>query len=480
MPSPMSRPTRVAAFPRALAAGPFPAAGVAFLIALLTLLTAMALPVGAVQAPAPAAPTVEGVRNTPVVRAVTAASPAVVNITSTVIQGARQASPLEQFFGDFGLSPFGFPGRRPQQRRRESLGTGVIVDGARGLVLTNAHVVQGGTDIQVRLMDGREFTATLRGAEPDFDIAVLQLEGAGNLPALPMGDSEGVVPGETVIAIGNPYGFSHTVTTGVVSAVGRSIRGENGLFTDLIQTDAAINPGNSGGPLVNLEGGLIGINTAIYAKGWGLGFAIPINKARRVMEGILAERHAAPLWLGLQAMDISQSVAAEMSLPSRRGIMVTGVYGGTPADRAGVELGDVITAINGAAINDRRDYLNLLRNQLEGQPLTLEVRGYESGETRRVRLTPVTFDDKAALALLEKRWGMTVRERGGRVTVDKVEKNGPASFMRRGDEILALGGQAIEGVAGLVEAFRSERLSSQVMLVVRRDGQKYYARLTLD
>ena len=176
-------------------------------------------------------------RRTPVVRAVAKASPAVVNITSTGVEG-RRYSPLEEFFG-------GFDGM-PAQRKRVSLGSGVIVDGTRALVLTNAHVVQGGTDIVVRLNDGREFKATLRGADSDFDIAVLKLEGAKNLPELPLGDSSDIMPGETVIAIGNPFGFRHTVTTGVVSAVGRSIHSDSGLYTDLIQTDAAINPGNSG------------------------------------------------------------------------------------------------------------------------------------------------------------------------------------------------------------------------------------------
>lgn len=430
-------------------------------------------------APARAVPLVQGVRNTPVVRAVTAASPAVVNITSTVVEGVRQPSPLEQFFGDFGMPGLRMPGRR-QARKRDSLGTGVIVDGRRGLVLTNAHVVQGGTDIQVRLMDGREFKAVLRGAEPDFDIAVLELQGAGDLPALPMGDSDSVVPGETVIAIGNPYGFSHTVTTGVVSALGRSIRGESGVFTDLIQTDAAINPGNSGGPLLNLEGGLIGINTAIYGKGWGIGFAIPVNKARRVMDGILADRHVAPLWLGLQTMDINQRIAAEMGLSRRRGIMVTGVYRDTPAAAAGIELGDVIFSVNGAAIHDHRDYLNLLRNQLEGRPLSLEILASETGRSRRVQVTPATFDEATALGLLEKRWGMTVRDRGKGVSVTGVQSGGPASFLRKGDRILGVSGKEVASVSELVEAFRSERLSSRVILVVRRDNQNYYARLTLD
>ncbi len=411
------------------------------------------------------------VRNTPVVKVVNMASPAVVNITSTSVQG-RPLSPLEQFFGDFGM--------QPRQRKRASLGSGVIVDGKKALVLTNSHVVQSGTDIQVRLKDGREFTAKLRGADPDFDLAVLELEGAKNLPSLPMGDSADVNPGETVIAIGNPYGFSHTVTTGVVSALGRTIRSEGGVFTDLIQTDAAINPGNSGGPLINLDGSLIGINTAIYGKGWGLGFAIPINKARQVMQRILEGRAASPLWLGLQADDIDQRLAMEFGLASMRGIVVSGVYKNTPAARAGIEPGDVLLSVNGTDIKSRRDYLFLLRNQLEGTALTLEVAGlHEPDRIRRITLTPEVFTDKMALDVLERRWGLVVKKSRGRLVIDRVEEQGPARFLRKGDVLRGVSGYEADSLETLAAIFREERLSNSVLLFIERQGRGYYARLQI-
>lgn len=411
------------------------------------------------------------VRNTPVVRVVNQASAAVVNITSTSVQG-RSLSPLEQFFGDFGM-------RIPQrQRKRVSLGSGVIVDGRKGLVLTNSHVVQSGTDIQVRLKDGREFKARLRGADPDFDLAVLELEGAKTLPSLSMGDSSDVLPGETVIAIGNPYGFSHTVTTGVVSALGRTIRSESGVFTDLIQTDAAINPGNSGGPLINLDGSLIGINTAIYGKGWGLGFAIPINKARQVMQRLLEGRAASPLWLGLQAEDMDQRLAMEFGLPAMHGIVVSGIYKNSPAARAGLEPGDILLAINGSEIKSRRDYLYLLRNQLEGTKLTLEVAGLHAPDkVRRITITPQVFTDKMALDVLEKRWGFTVKESRRGLVVDTVEARGPASFLRRGDMLRGVSGVEVSDAQSLAAAFREERLSGSVLLLIERQGRGYYARL---
>ncbi len=411
------------------------------------------------------------VRQTPVVRVVNAASPAVVNITCTFVRG-RPVSPLEQFFGDFGM-----PSR---QRRRTSLGSGVIVDGKKALVLTNSHVVQNGTDIQVRLNDGREFKARLRGADPDFDLAVLELEGARNLPELPLGDSADVQPGETVIAIGNPFGFTHTVTTGVVSALNRSIQTDNGLFTDLIQTDAAINPGNSGGPLINLDGGLIGINTAVYGKGWGIGFAIPVNKARLIMTSLLDGRRPAPLWLGLQAREVDTRTAMELGLNRSAGLVVTGVYKGTPAAKSGIEPGDVITAVNGRYMASRREYLDLLRNQAEGSTLTLEVVTMASGHEKSSRLSikPQAFSDRQALDIMQRRWGFSVRERGG-VMIDSVDREGPARALRRGDYLRGVSGVEVNSMESVAAAFRSERLSYSVLLLIERQGRGYYLRLQL-
>ena len=424
---------------------------------------------------APSSPqALSDVRTTPVVRVVKSASPAVVNITSTSVQGGRALSPLEQFFGDFGMP------RRA--RKRVSLGSGVIVDGKRALVLTNSHVVQSGTDIQVRLNDGREFKARLRGADPDFDLAVLELEGARSLPSLPMGDSTDVQPGETVIAIGNPFGFTHTVTTGVVSALGRTIRSEGGIFTDLIQTDAAINPGNSGGPLINLDGSLIGINTAVYGKGWGIGFAIPINKARLVMDRLLDGRRPSPLWLGIQASDIDQRLAMEFGLMRPRGIVVSGIYQKTPAAGAGLEPGDVILSVNGTPITSRREFLHLLRNQVEGTTLTLEVQNLQTPDrTRQVQLVPQVFTDERALQIMERRWGFTVRRhRGSGVVLDTVDRHGPASFLRKGDILLGVSGAEVDSVPALAALFREERLSNSVLLLIERGGRAYYARLQME
>lgn len=378
-----------------------------------------------------AAPAPESPRMTPVVRAVQSVAPAVVNITSTHVIEGRRSSPLERFFGPgFGPGFPGFddfPGAEPRRQKRVSLGSGVIVDGQKGLVLTNAHVIAGGDEVMVHLLDGREFPAEVKGADPDFDIAVLEIKEARNLPAVRLGDSGDILPGETVIAIGNPFGFNHTVTTGVVSALGRTIRNEGGVFTDLIQTDAAINPGNSGGPLLNIEGGLIGINTAVDARAEGIGFAIPINKARRVMEDLMGRGRVAPLWLGIAAEDLDSRMAMALGQRETRGVLVSAVFEGTPAARAGIAPGDIIESINATPVRDRRDYLNVLRNQTGGENLRLALRRGEKSLTLAV--TPSPFDDNRARTLMERRWGLTLGSEESRgLVIQSVRRDGPGRF----------------------------------------------------
>ncbi|MEA3429209.1 MAG: trypsin-like peptidase domain-containing protein, partial [Thermodesulfobacteriota bacterium] len=224
-------------------------------------------------------------RENPVVRAVRKVSPAIVNINSEY-EVRRRVNPFSRFsrdpFFDSFFKDFFDPGFE-QRYKRTSLGSGVIIDGKRGLILTNAHVLAKSTTITVILNDERKFDARIIGADPDSDLAVLRISSKDPLPAVEMGDSNDLMIGETIIAIGNPFGFSNTVTTGVISAVNRSIRAKDAVYHDFIQLDASINPGNSGGALLNINGELIGINTAIYAKAQGIGFAIPINKAKRIV-----------------------------------------------------------------------------------------------------------------------------------------------------------------------------------------------------
>lgn len=404
-------------------------------------------------------------RITPVVRAVSSAAPAVVNITSSHI---GRSSPLELFF-EQGNDPFGELGRKG---KRVSLGSGLIVDGEKGLVLTNAHVLAGGDEIMVHLQDGREYRATIRGIEPDFDIAVLQLKDAPRLPALALGTSSDLMPGETVIAIGNPFGFGHTVTTGVISALDRSIRSPGGMLTELIQTDAAINPGNSGGPLLNIEGTLIGINTAIDARAEGIGFAIPIDKARRVMDGLVSNGRIEPLWLGAIVQNIDQRTARAIGLADVGGAMVTMVEPGTPAEMAGIRPGDVITRINSTNLRDKRDYINTLRNQTAGEQISVDL--IRDGKPVQLELKPAPFDDNAARNLLERRWGFTAQENRGAVRVASVDAKGPAAYLKKGDIIRSVDKTPVSSLENLFSAFRNARMSSRVVLLIERNGRNYY------
>ncbi|MBO4369388.1 MAG: trypsin-like peptidase domain-containing protein, partial [Desulfovibrio sp.] len=376
------------------------------------LLTFFALSPSSEAKPNPGSP-----RYTPVVQVVQKSQAAVVNITCTQIRGQRR-SPLDLFFG----FPQEFRGRPERPQKRVSLGSGVIVDGKEGLVLTNAHVIAESDEIMVHLQDGRSFKASIRGAEPDFDIAILALSQASNLPELPLGDSNDLLPGETVIAIGNPFGFSHTVTTGVVSALGRTISCRSGVLTDLIQTDAAINPGNSGGPLLNLNGELIGINTATDTRAEGIGFAIPVNKVRRVMESLVHAGHVSPYWLGILAEDLDGETAWTLGLEARGGILITAVFEGTPAAKAKIMPGDILFSINGSQINDRHDYVGRMRNQT-GESLTLLL--IRDGKELSLSLTPQAFDDTLASQLMEERWGIAVTKGRHGVVITKTRKGGP-------------------------------------------------------
>ena len=399
-----------------------------------------------------------------------AVAPAVVNITSTLVErrSSRDLTPFDLFFN--------MPGR---DLYSESIGSGIIIDSRRSLVLTNAHVVNGASSISVRLLDGRTFSADVVGAEPDFDIAVLRLKGAGNLPSVAMGDSTDLMPGESVIAIGNPFGFSHTVTTGVISALDRTIEAEDGVFTDLIQTDAAINPGNSGGPLLNVLGELIGINTAIYDKAQGIGFAIPISKARRVVDEILDQGHVSTPWLALIGQNVDPRTARYLRLPSAEGLLVTEVFKGGPASDAGLRPGDVILEMSGNKVSDRDKYLSVLRNHQPHAPVTLKV--WRDGAERTFTLKTADFDDAAAEKLALRRWGLSVKDGKGGAVVTQVRKDSPAAQLglAKGDTITAISGRSIGSSRDFLDSFRRDFLKRQILLQLLRGGRLYQARMAL-
>ena len=350
----------------------------------------------------------DDLRETAVVRAVRKVSPVVVNISSEFevrgrtnpFSGMGLDPSLENFFKDF-FDP-GFE----QRYQRASLGSGVIIDGKRGFVLTNNHVIQKTGVITVVLKDGREFKAQIVGADPESDLAVLRIAAQTPLPDIKMGNSDGLMVGETVFAIGNPFGFSNTVTTGVVSATSRSIRSEDMVYHDFIQTDASINPGNSGGPLLNINGELIGINTAIYAKAQGIGFAIPINKAKRIVADLIKFGEVVQAWIGLTVQGVDQRLAQYLQLKDIKGVLVKKVEGTGPAHTAGIQDGDVIVALGKRNILSESDYQTTMRGFAAGQ--IIDVKIWRRGKTIAIAVPAAVFPEELAMGLAFRLLGINV------------------------------------------------------------------------
>jgi serine protease DegS len=304
--------------------------------------------------------------------AVRQAAPSVVNIFTSKVTIQRQNSLLDdplfrRFFGDRFSS-------EPVEKRQNSLGSGVVIN-KDGYILTNHHVVAQADEIRVVLPDGRELQATVAGADPETDLAVIHTE-EGGLPEITVGDSDSLRVGDVVLAIGNPFGVGQTVTMGIVSATGRSQLGIN-TFENFIQTDAAINPGNSGGALINAYGELVGVNTAIFSKSGGsqgIGFAIPVTLAKGVMNQILQQGRVVRGWLGIAGQDITPELAESFELNEQRGVLISGVLEGGPADKAGLEPGDVITRINNRVPGSAHDILSIVSSIPPGERIT--VRGW--------------------------------------------------------------------------------------------------------
>ena len=304
--------------------------------------------------------------------AVKRATPSVVNIfTSKEVRTQRNPllnDPLfRRFFGDqFSDDP----------QRASSLGSGVIVS-AGGYILTNHHVVEAADEIEVLLADGRKLLAKVVGNDPETDLAVLRVQ-AENLPAISFGSSEGLRVGDIVLAIGNPFGVGQTVTSGIVSALGRSGLGIN-VFENFIQTDAAINPGNSGGALVDARGNLVGINTAIYSRtpggaSLGIGFATPVSTAKMVLEQIIRSGAVTRGWIGVELAPITPAIAESSNLGRPEGVMIAGIVRNGPAEKAGIKLGDVLISIEGKSVADPAGVLNVVTGIEPGNPAKIKIK----------------------------------------------------------------------------------------------------------
>ncbi len=418
-------------------------------------------------------------RRTVTVRVAERVGPAVVNITTEQI--VTRSNPFrrprgdpffDRFFRDF------FEPRVPQTT--QSLGSGVVID-AHGHILTNEHVVGRATRIRVATADGREFDAELVGADPNNDIAVLRVETDETLPWLALGTSADLMVGEPVIAIGNPFGLEHTVTTGEVSALNRSIRSEQYVFHGFLQTDASINPGNSGGPLLNAEGELIAINTAVYQGAQGIGFAIPIDAAARVVRELIAHGEVSPVWLGIEFQELSPELRDVMELPrGTTGALVNKVRKKSPARRAGVKRGDVVTQLDGRPVETARSFFEMLASVTADQPLSLEL--WRDGQSRQLPLRAEPAPDELAATLVREMLGMKLKlHQGGGFMVSSVRAGSGAARIgiQPGDVVLGINGRPLNDEEALGRLVLDLRGRSRALVVVQRGTGRYHVTIPL-
>ncbi|MDY7232570.1 trypsin-like peptidase domain-containing protein [Hyalangium rubrum] len=411
-------------------------------------------------------------RRDAVVEVVQKVSPAVVYIGTEQEVESRfrgRRSPLEDFFGGY---------EQPQRRRVQGLGSGAIID-ASGIIVTNEHVIRGASAIHVVLEDGRTLDAEVLGSDAGNDLAVLKVSAREPLPTAKLGTSSDLMIGETVVAIGSPFGLSKTVTAGVVSAVGRTFRAEDGrVYNDFVQTDAAINPGNSGGPLLNVDGEIIGINTAIFASAQGIGFAIPADKVRRIVEELTRFGKVRPAWVGIEALDLAPQVASQVGWDRTYGALVAAVEPGSPAEQAGVQRGDVLAEMGGSRVSDADDFDTRVRGYPARSAFPLTV--FRQGGLRTLQVTPVEFPTRMIETLAWERLGLRVKEaRGGGMALSAVRPGSAAEEVGlvAGDVILRVNNQQVANSDSFREALLTARRGRSVLLLVRRGRYGYHITL---
>ena len=405
-------------------------------------------------------------RRNEIVQVVEKVSPAVVNISAEQIL-RRRPSIFDDFF-------FGFDSSR--QRRSQSLGSGAIID-PKGIIVTNEHVVSGASKITAMTKTGIELECEVVGSDSDNDIAVLRVRRAnGALPAIRLGSSADLMIGETIVAIGNPFGLSNTVTAGVVSAIGRTVKAENNqTYTDFIQTDASINPGNSGGPLVNLDGEMVGVATAIIGGAQGIGFAIPVDRTRRIVDDLLRFGEVRAVWVGLRGKTL---LSGEENRP--RGYRVRTVYPRSPAARAGVRSGDQIVSVDGSPIDSQEAFDTVLSTRGPGRPLKVMLRG-KDGE-RSVTLQGETPPSGIGLQILRDDLGFSVRGSadGLRISIADREGISAQAGLKSGDTLLALNGTRVRTPEDVDHVLQRDFNKNTVLVEIGRGRFSYSVSLPLD
>ena len=394
-----------------------------------------------------------------------------------------KGTPFEDFFKQHGGGP-------PTKRRQMGEGSGVIVD-AKGYILTNYHVVVGADKLTIRLSDGKELKGTVQGTDPKTDLAVVHVE-AEDLPVATLGDSDILQVGEWAIAIGSPFGLEETVTVGVISAKGRTGLG-TGTYEDFIQTDASINPGNSGGPLVNIDGEVIGINAMIIQPGQGIGFAIPINLAKSIMMELIKQGKVVRPWVGIVLQDLTPELRKSFNVEEKEGALIGQVFEGSPAEKAGLKVGDIVVEIDGTRIKSSQDVVREVLKKQIGQKIKIAI----IRDGKRMEL-PVTTAEMSPEAAGQKAPSVTKEWFGLRVTavtsdiakqlglpkaegvvIDNVEDGsvGQDAGFRRGDVILEVNRQKVRDESDYRSLMEKTKTGQSVLFLVSRGGSTFFVSL---
>lgn len=427
-------------------------------------------------------------------------SPLVVNISTTKTVMKKETSPFRHFFEN-PFQDFFEPFNMPKKWKEENLGSGVLVS-QDGYIITNNHVVEKSDEIKVTLYGHQTFTGKIVGTDPKTDIAVIKIS-AADLPSIKWGDSDGLQVGEFVLAFGNPYSLGHTVTMGIVSALGRANVGIAD-YEDFIQTDAAINPGNSGGPLVNIRGELIGINTAIFSRtgGYqGIGFAVPSNMARSVMTQLINEGKVTRGWLGVTIQNLTPELSKEFGLKKTAGALITDIFDESPAGRAGLKRGDVVTDVDGKAIRNVENLRNIVSQTKIGEKIKITVlrngkklvfhavvTEYPQDIARVVpesETAPVPEDENELAGFnvmdltseIAKQLGLSRNENG--VVIVKVDPYSPAgdANLKKGDVIQEINKKRVKNLDDFNRIIPHIRKGDTLLLFINRGGNKFYVTL---